>query len=360
MKMERNSRYSLVFLVLMVLGPVVPGWAQFQFQNPDPDAEAGAIVAGGPQLGESRKQAWRTGITIEPQAPMQDITVTLPLPMDWPEQKVLSVTEESLANAKIRYRTVNGGAKEAVLEIDKTRSARKIELVLVVNLLNYELIAPENTEDYIIPKRPPRGLEAYVKDSPDIKVDNRILKMFHEITKDRPSDWDKVEALYSYVQSNVRYEGTLRNKEARGAQAVISDPEGTWYGDCKDMCCLFVALCRAGKIPARVVRVPEHCYAEFYLELKPEKTPKTDTERRRGAKPAAPTGFWFPCQVAGTYAFGGIPERQPILQKGDAFPDREKGGRHKKMFLNECFEGNSIGENPKYKWIKEVQEVKGE
>ncbi len=346
MKTSISSATLLSCLFFLLTSSV---WAQFQFDTNESNAESGtnSAVVGGPRLGEGRTQSWRTGIIIEPQGQMQNITVSLPIPMDWPEQKVVSVNEESLANARIRYRTVNDGAREAVLEIDKTRSARKIELILEVNLINYDLIPPLNTEDYVIPKSP-RGVEAYLKESPDIKSDSRIcLKMFNEITKDRESDWEKVEALYSFVQNNVRYDETLRDKNARGALAVVSDPEGTWFGDCKDMSCLFVALCRAGKIPARIVRVPEHCYAEFYLELKPEKAPKPSGPQRRGAKSAQPAGFWFPCQVAGSYAFGGIPERQPILQKGDTFPDREKGGKHKKMFLNECFDGKVIGEGGK-------------
>ena len=72
-------------------------------------------------------------------------------------------------------------------------------------------------------------------------------------------------------------------------------------GDCEELTSLFIALCRASDIPARTVWVPGHCYPEFYLE---------DDEGK---------GHWFPCQAAGSRAFGGIPEQKPILQKGDNF-----------------------------------------
>ena len=65
------------------------------------------------------------------------------------------------------------------------------------------------------------------------------------------------------------------------------------------MSSLFVAICRADGIPARLVRVPGHCYPEFYL---------LDRDGK---------GRWFPCQAAGTRAFGGMPDPRPILQKGD-------------------------------------------
>jgi hypothetical protein len=121
-------------------------------------------------------------------------------------------------------------------------------------------------------------------------------------------------------------------------------PKGAWTADCKDMSCLFVALCRAGKIPARIVRVPEHCYAEFYLEMKPE-------GRARGNRPV---GFWFPCQVSGTYSFGGIPEQRVILQKGDSFLD----GNRRVLFFRESMAGTKIPGTPepklKVRWIHEV------
>lgn len=36
-------------------------------------------------------------------------------------------------------------------------------------------------------------------------------------------------------------------------------------GDCEEMSAVFVALCRAGGIPARLVWIPNHNWAEFYL-----------------------------------------------------------------------------------------------
>lgn len=347
----QRALLSAAFLVCLFCATVQ---AQFQFSSNNAKSNVdGIVVDGGPSVGEGRKQIWRAGISMEPRAPMQNITVTVPIPMDWPEQKVVSIREESLGPARLHYRTVSQGAREAVFEIDQMRMM-PLELVLEVELINYDLIPPENTEDYIIPKRVPRDVELYLKPSPDIQSNERVFKkMFAEITENRETDWDKVEALYSFVQSRVRYEETLRDKRARGALAVVSDPEDKWFGDCKDMSALFVALCRAGHIPARLVRVPEHCYAEFYLELPADKRTTS-----AGRKKAPSDGFWFPCQVAGTYAFGGIPERRPILQKGDSFPDREADNKRREMFLRECFTGTKPDGSPlpKFRWINEVRD----
>ena len=43
--------------------------------------------------------------------------------------------------------------------------------------------------------------------------------------------------------------------------AAIDDHQGA----CAEMSAVFVALCRAAGIPARLVSVPDHNWAEFYL-----------------------------------------------------------------------------------------------
>ena len=78
--------------------------------------------------------------------------------------------------------------------------------------------------------------------------------------------------------------------------------------------------------------VPGHCYPEFYLE-------DADGE-----------GHWFPCQAAGSRAFGGIPEHRPILQKGDNFrPPWNK--RDHQRYLAEHLTG--AGGRPRLKWVRE-------
>ena len=326
--------------------------AQFQFEAAGARPSVTTVDVSGPRLGAvPQSQIWVTGVRIEAGSQAENVYIGIPIPIDWPEQKVVAVREVKMDAAltrKIAYKRVDAGAKELVLQVDKLRPGRPFEVIVEIELLNYELLPPDNPDNYVIPKKIPREIDQYVKKSPLIESDNkRFLAMFNEITKDKPTDWEKVEAIYSYVQRNVDYDDTTKAKLAKGALAVISDPPGQWKGDCKDMSCLFVAICRAGKIPARLVRVPEHCYAEFYLE---------PTGKPKGAK--EPAGFWFPCQVAGSYSFGGIPERQPILQKGDSYPDHDSDNRKARyIFLKEYCEASvPVGSAPpKVKFIRELK-----
>jgi len=326
------SRQIVLHSILLLFWTATAS-AQFDFAQNEPD---GTRYTGGPRQGKSQTQIWRAGIVIEPGAAISHALITLPVPMEWKEQRIISINEEKMnANlaSLIEYRRsphpVYGGAMEMRLQLDSIRITQPLEIVVVFELENYELLPPDNPSQYILPKRVPQEIKPYLQATPKIESNESVFKgMYSEITKDRKTDWDKVEALYSFVQNNVKYDNTAWTRPAKGALSVTKQPRGLWTADCKDMCCLFVALCRAGKIPARIVRVPEHCYAEFYLELK--------QEGRRNPR-EAPQGFWFPCQVAGTYAFGGIPERRVILQKGDSFPFADKPGRT--LFMEECFQG---------------------
>ena len=118
---------------------------------------------------------------------------------------------------------------------------------------------------------------------------------------DEPNDWQRVERLYDYVIEHVKYEEGAQDKSS--VQAL---QEGK--GDCHGISALFVAMCRTAKIPARMVWVDGHQYAEFYLEDEAGK------------------GHWYPVQSAGTRAFGEMPTPKVILQKGDNFrvPERRR------------------------------------
>ena len=70
-------------------------------------------------------------------------------------------------------------------------------------------------------------------------------------------------------------------------------------GDCEEMAGIFVALCRAAGIPARLVWIPNHVWSEFYL---------TDRVGK---------GHWIPAHTACYPWFGWTGVHELVLQKGD-------------------------------------------
>jgi len=345
------TKYVISVIIPLVL-LAVPASAQFDFGRNEPD---GTRYIGGPRLGESKTQIWRAGLVIEPGTAIESMQFGVPVPLEWREQRIISVNEGRMpANLASRIQKIihEAGAMEMRLQLSRVRPAQPMEIVVEFELQNYALLPPDNPSQYIIPRQVPPTIAQYLRPTPYIESDNQIFRnMYNDITKDRNTDWDKVEALYSFVQNNVKYNDAAWRHSVQGALSVVRQPKGEWTADCKDMTCLFVALCRAGRIPARVVRVPGHCYAEFYLEMK--------QDVRTGSLPRGvmPPGFWFPCQVSGDYAFGGIPEQRVILQKGDSFQDFDSDNpRARTIWLREYFVVTPVPGSPppRTRWVHEA------
>ena len=116
--------------------------------------------------------------------------------------------------------------------------------------------------------------------------------------------WDgglQVAAIQAGVRERVKFEP--ESKEVfKGAAGALRDGKA----DKEDLTATFVAVCRAAKVPARMVWVLDYCYAEFYLE------------------DAAGMGAWYPSVVHQDLPLGTVKDTRPILQKGDNFKVPEK------------------------------------
>ena len=149
------------------------------------------------------------------------------------------------------------------------------------------------------PRSTPRDARKYLADSPLIDCrDRKIRDLAKEITADKEGAWQKVEAIHNWVKDNIKH----TNDKFKGTDKALSDKRG----HIEDLTGLFIALCRAEKIPARTVWVPDYCYAEFYLE------------------DADGNGHWFPCELKEKTVFGTVSNDHIILQKGDNIKVPEK------------------------------------
>ncbi len=295
------------FLTVLALGmafffAVSSVFAQFK---DNVDEEGKELPQGGCSLGESAVQYWECGIRITARsAPVTNIVATVPVPVSWPEQKVKVAEDRHSPYANVKIQKQRGGSALMIIKIPSLPAGETAEVVTRYECESSIQTAPENTDIFQKPnlKELPKSFGLYLKPSEKIESrDKAIVKLSRTIGQDAENAWAEVEAVYDWVQANIKYE----NGRLKGALAALKD--GT--GDCEELSSLFIALCRAKGIPARTVWVPEHCYAEFYLE------------DENG------NGFWFPCQPAGDKAFGEMPFQYVILQKGDnfSFPgDRKK------------------------------------
>lgn len=271
------------------------------------------------------------GIRIMPvDGNLMETTAQTVFPTDWPEQTVEIVEVTASPAMQVSFRELPGNNKQMLAYAKFIGPGSPVEAVARVRIVKSHILGPESTEQLSIPRRPTSKLKMYLGSSPYIDPNiaeiRRVIRQIDEMNP--PNDWKKVELLYDWVRDNIVYE----NGDLKTIQKALKDRTG----DCEEMTGVFVALCRAAKVPARCVWIPNHCYPEFYLE------------------DANGNGHWFPCQVAGTRNFGNMPEYLPILQKGDRFkvPERKEIQRYLADYL---FSEKTTGrKEPQVEFIRQL------
>jgi hypothetical protein len=315
--MLRRILGSLLATLLLAL----PAPAQFLDAEPS---------ASGPRFGDLRTQRYRVGVAVTAEGgPCRGIYATLPIPADWPEQKVQVVGEDVSPDVRsLRYRMLPGGVKQMVVEIPDLPAGARAHAIVTFALERAAILAPTETDSLTIPQKPDRALRGFLGASPFIETRHPKIVKLARSTGENREGWSKVEAIYDTVREKVEY----RNGELKGAARALADG----WGDCEELTCLFIAMARVEGIPARTVWVEGHCYPEFYLV------------------DATGQGWWFPCQAAGSRAFGAMPDQLPILQKGDSFRDPDRPGQSLR-YVSEFIRGSAVdgGGSPKVTWIRE-------
>ncbi|MBQ2849130.1 MAG: transglutaminase domain-containing protein [Thermoguttaceae bacterium] len=297
----------------------------------------------GPRFGKAISTKYRAGMIFEARANggCKDLLGTAPVPTEFPEQKVRTLEENFPRSARVDYRDLKeGGARQMVFRMRELKPGQRVEATVLFEVTRRPLLPPSQPEIYRFPKTVPRDLRRYLKAGDYIestsktvrKLASDIIEQVEEANKDA-TDWEKIDALFEYVRTEISYKEAQVEKPMRGALAALR----TRDGDCEDMSALFIAMCRSLDVPARLVRVPGHCWAEFYL---------VDDEKN---------GYWFPAQVAGTEELGSMQDVRVILQKGDSFrlPESPK---EDSLYVKELFTGQ-LKENapdPIYQFIQDT------
>lgn len=279
--------------------------------------------------GNEQTEIYRVGMVVSAKSgPCRGIRGTVPFPIDWPEQHVRIVEEEISPSVRdVDYRDLDNGVRQMLIHIPFLAAGEEAKAVVSLEVTRRALLPPEITDDLRFPEKLDRETRIYLGPSPGIETRQaKIRAATKEALKDRDdaNAWQKVEAIYDWVRDHVAY----KEGKFKGAAAALRTKEG----DCEDMSSLFIAMCRIIDVPARTVWVPGHCYPEFYLE-------GPDGQ-----------GYWYPCQAAGSRAFGEMPEMRPILQKGDNFKVPERADRQR--YVAEYLTGD--GGKPSVKFVRQT------
>lgn len=274
--------------------------------------------AAGAKMGVAQKHKWKAGIVVSAVGgPCKNMVGYVPVPMEWPEQTVKTGDQELSPVAKVTFQTIDETSKLMIVRIPFIQAGEEVKVLMTFEISRSMQLPPPDKSVFVLtnPKELSPELRRYLGASPKIEVQNaKIRKAAKDVGSNNKLAWDRVEALYDWMRTQVQYK---TGDPVKGAAATLKDG----FGGHDDMTSLFIALCRAADIPARTVWVPEFSYAEFYLLDK------------KGE------GHWLPCSPAGTKAFGEMPDTKPVLAKGDNFR-APYDNREKQRYLTEFLTGS--------------------
>jgi hypothetical protein len=312
-----SGSFSLQFAVCSLQSAIVVGLLTVVLGEHAPAQvlESPAASSDRIQYGQPSTIRFRIGAEVTARrGACRDILALVAVPLECPEQTVKIIDEDfSSEVAQVDYRVLQGGVRQMMISIPRLPDGATARAVVTCEVTTRTILPPAKTDDLVIPDRVPSKIRQFTNGSPYIEVKHRkIRSLAKEVlaeVDESATDWETVEAIYDYVLEHVDYvEGP-----DKGALDTLRDGQA----DCQGRSMLFIALCRANKIPARMVWVDGHAYPEFYLE---------DAEGQ---------GFWFPCESAGSRAFGEMPLARAIFQKGDDFrvPERKDRLRYASDYL---------------------------
>ena len=311
---------------LIALGSLLalPLIARAQFGDaPKPAAPnpPGAPAAAGKV--ESKTQKWEFGVSIRAVGGnCAGLFGTFPLPADWPEQQVKVAGETITPSVKRNTVRQVEGLAQMVFEVPQLTAGDTATCFLTLEITKQTQQPPADAAQLVVPKDPPTAIRRHLGVSPLIEATQAKVKaLAKELTTGKATAWEQVQSIQAGVRQRVKFEKENKNVFKGAAGALTAGK-----ADKEDLTATFVAVCRAAKIPARMVWALDYCYAEFYLE------------------DAAGKGAWYPCVVHEEVELGAVKDLRPILEKGDNFKVPEE--KAPQRFVAEYLTGKGGGGKP--------------
>jgi len=241
---------------------------------------------------EPRSFELSIGIELQSAGERCEAMAATPVPVNHPEQQVDDVRIEKVGCEAV-IRELAPGAGQLLLHAPNLAAGQKAKAIAhykITLLKQYHGYAPEQFPQK---QKAPSSIQSMaLGESPGIQTKAAaVRKLASQIAIGIEHPWDQALAFVQWIQNNIRPQ--------YGPYTSVLTAIETRVGDCEEMSALFVALCRASGIPARLVWVPNHNWTEIYL---------TDHEDQ---------GHWIPVHPACYHWFGWTGVHELILQKGD-------------------------------------------
>ena len=248
---------------------------------------------------EPRPFYYAAHIELEGQGSARQVQATTPVPVEFPEQSLDDV-EIVTHGCSAKLRQLGHGAAQLFLVAPSIQKGQSIGATAKFKLTLRKEYRGFSGDAFPKVQQLPRNFPRYfLADSPGIQVRNStVKKLAKSVALGTPHPWDKARRFHDWTMKEIsphvgRYTSVIKALRQR-------------KGDCEERSSVFVALCRASGIPARLVWVPQHNWAEFYL---------VDNDGK---------GSWIPSHTAAYSWFGWTGAHELVLQKGDRVQVPEK------------------------------------
>lgn len=249
-----------------------------------PDGETGYF--------EPRPFSYAAKIELLGKGTAEQVVATTPVPVDFPEQTIDDVDIATVGCSAAIHR-IDGGAGQLVLQANAVRRGQRIAATA-----RFRLTLRKDYRGFDASRFPKRqavstaAARPFLRSSPGIEVRRSAVRnLARELSRGVDHPWDKARCFHDWSIANIT--------PHVGPYTSVERALKKRRGDCEERAAVFVALCRSAGIPARIVWVPQHNWAEFYL---------VDHEGH---------GAWIPSHTAAYLWFGWTGVHELILQKGD-------------------------------------------
>ncbi|HEX3998108.1 MAG TPA: transglutaminase-like domain-containing protein [Pirellulales bacterium] len=251
---------------------------------------------------EPRPFHLKIGIELNGRGGASQIQATTPAPIEVPEQK-LEEPAIKTDGCQATIRDVGPDASQLYLTADEIAPGQKISASVEYRLTAYKQYMGYVRDQFPRQQKPPRDVaNLYLGDSPGIQTRIKEVRLLlDELRGDTQHPWDLAKKFADWIPHHIK----PQVRPYTSVTAALDDRQGA----CAEMSAVFVALCRAAGIPARLVWVPDHNWAEFYL---------IDEQGE---------GHWIPAHTACYFWFGWTGAHELVLQKGDRLRMPERGNR---------------------------------
>ena len=277
---------------------------------------------------EPRSYQLDIGVELQGEGDATQLKASTPVPLEHAEQSIEEVQIET-EDCDARLQQVGEGAAQLLLAAARISRGQMIRAIAHYKLTlkkQYQAFEPAQFPD---PQpEPPAGVrKLYLNESPGIQTRSpEVRKLSNELGTGSPlHPWDQVQRFYEWGRENI--------EPQVGKFIGVVNALKRKTGDCEELAGVFVALCRSVGIPARLVWVPNHNWAEFYL---------TDHEGQ---------GHWIPAHTACYSWFGWTGVHELVIQKGDRVtPPHES--KPQRLIADW---GQWKGKRPTMRWLAELK-----